>query len=619
MSFFTNIRMVWQLRILSAASMVIFLLVVGFNYVAIGEVQDLNRTLRDGALADRERWVRVQAYIAEAEVTRLNLLSQNSIPANSNMPPILAQTRKELADLTGTSAQQALGMLSDYTTVYTSLVTTHTQRGTELQRLNDTHTALETLIYTAESPSLEIALTEISVAKLTYLAHPTSGAGNSVKVLLDRIMRDSADKPNGIELGTSARAYQQLFEIYVTTNNSINRLSNAMLATAKQIHDAVQKGLAEAAETAQQSIDKEQSAVAATRLRTIISIGIAVLLICIFTFIFDRSLNRRVMELMEGLAIFAQGDLRRRFTVLHHSGNELHRIMQQANAMADRFQQLLHGVQHSAGRLASAAGEMNTATETATQGLDRQQAETTQVASAMTEASATVEQMATHASEAAKAAAEAGTEAAHGHEVIRQALDAINVLATEVENVASVIGKVENDSATIAQVVDIIKGIAEQTNLLALNAAIEAARAGEQGRGFAVVADEVRTLASRTQNSTNEIQTMIDKLRTGTTQAAQVMQRSQTLAHDSVAKTTVAGSSFDSVSRAVATINDLNANIARAATQHSNTAEEINSNIHSITQVAQDSSQRAQQTARASKELAQLAVGLRTELDQFKI
>lgn len=619
MSFYTNLRMAWQLRLLSVASVLIFLLVISLNYLAIGDVQEINRTLRDGALADRERWVAIQAEIAQAEVIRLNFLNSRDPAIASGMQPILDHVRTELGGLTAASANAALDGLDEYTNVFSSLVAAEKKRNTERQQLATHRSTLETQVYGAESPPLEGALTELIVAELSYFAKPAPDTINSVKVLLDRFLRDSADKPGGAELGTIVQTYRGVFESIVDIDGAIGRLSAAMAAAAKQINDAGLRGLQEAANAAQSSIAEEEKAVDATSTRTMAWIGLALVLMIGFSFLFERSFKQRVVNLLQGLEALAHGDLRRRFDVAAHSSNELSLIMQQANVMADRFQHLIRDVQNSATQLASAAEEMSTVTEEATKGLSRQQSETTQVASAMTEVSATVDEMAANAAQAAQAAEQAGAEAQKGHGVVQQALDAINVLAAEVERVAGVIHKVESDSANIAQVVDIIKGIAEQTNLLALNAAIEAARAGEQGRGFAVVADEVRTLASRTQQSTNEIQSMIDQLQTGTNQAGQVMQRSQTLAQNSVEKAAEAGSSFDSVNHAVATINDMNATIARAATQHCKVAEEINTNIHSITRVADESSQRARQTAQASEELAKLATRLRAELNQFQI
>jgi len=191
-------------------------------------------------------------------------------------------------------------------------------------------------------------------------------------------------------------------------------------------------------------------------------------------------------------------------------------------------------------------------------------------------------------------------------------------LASEVENAADVIDKLRQDSENIGTVLDVIKGIAEQTNLLALNAAIEAARAGEQGRGFAVVADEVRTLASRTQESTQEIQEMIERLQSRSSDAVNVMEQGRSRAEKTVDQAAMAGDSLDAITNSVASINEMNTLIAAASEEQSSVSEEINRNVVNINSLADDSVQGAQQTTSESEALAALAQRLQDLVSQFK-
>ncbi len=230
-----------------------------------------------------------------------------------------------------------------------------------------------------------------------------------------------------------------------------------------------------------------------------------------------------------------------------------------------------------------------------------------------------MQEVARNASSASQAAQEADGEAGNGKQVVSASIDAINALAGEVEKAAEVIDKLETDSENISKVLDVIKGIAEQTNLLALNAAIEAARAGEQGRGFAVVADEVRTLASRTQQSTEEIHEIIERLQADAESAVQVMNTGRGQAQSSVEQAAHAGESLERIAKAVTTISDMNAQIASAAEEQTAVAEEINRNIVGITQAGQESAQGAQQTATSSEELAKLAARLQGLVSQFRV
>jgi len=242
-----------------------------------------------------------------------------------------------------------------------------------------------------------------------------------------------------------------------------------------------------------------------------------------------------------------------------------------------------------------------------------------QVATAMNEMTSTVQEVSRNANQAADAAVNADNESQTGNVVVTKTVDSINSLASEVANATTVINELKDDTESISSILDVIRGIAEQTNLLALNAAIEAARAGEQGRGFAVVADEVRTLASRTQQSTTEISSMIEKLQSGANSAVTVMQDSLERTETTVEHATKAGISLTSITAAVATINDMNLQIANAAKEQTEVAEDINKNIIEINMIAEQTSSHSKDTAQTSTELSDLAKQLAGVVGQFRI
>jgi methyl-accepting chemotaxis protein len=270
-------------------------------------------------------------------------------------------------------------------------------------------------------------------------------------------------------------------------------------------------------------------------------------------------------------------------------------------------------------KLAIASQQSSAITRAAELGVDRQQAETTQVAAAMQEMTATVQEVALHAFKASAAAATADNDACTSKSVIHEAIKGINLLASEVDSAALVMKELESDSTSIGEVLSTIQGIAEQTNLLALNAAIEAARAGEQGRGFAVVADEVRTLASRTQNSTLEIQKTIERLQSRAEQASKVMENGKKQATASVEQAASSGAAMENISLKIDSISDMNNQIASAAEEQRAVAEEINRNINNINQVTIDTSSGIRKSALACQELLELAHQLKNSISQFKI
>mgnify|MGYP003668524953 FL=1 len=313
----------------------------------------------------------------------------------------------------------------------------------------------------------------------------------------------------------------------------------------------------------------------------------------------------------------AEGNLTARTN--DRSKDELGRISQAFDRMAERFQQTISQVAGSSSQLAAAAEETSAISVQTGSGVRQQTHEVAQVATAMHEMTTTVQDVARNAAGAAEASHQAEQEAQQGRKLATQTIDAIQTLAEEVERAADVIQSLEKESGNITSVLSVIQGTAEQTNLLALNAAIEAARAGEQGRGFAVVADEVRALASRTQQSTTEIQSMITRLQAGADQAVSVMQSSREKAGRGVEAVGLASDRLLAITDAVTRINDINIQIASAAEEQSSVAEEINRNISNVNDIAQQTSTASEQSAATSEELARLANDLQQLISHFRV
>jgi len=346
---------------------------------------------------------------------------------------------------------------------------------------------------------------------------------------------------------------------------------------------------------------------------------IAVIIVIILIVFLPRIIVVPIRTLLARVEDIANGDGDLTVRISENSQDELGKLAVSFNHFLQQLQEIIGRIAGSSSQVATAAEELSAITAEVDLSIKQQHTATDQVATAVNEMSATVNEIAQNANDAANSASKADSSTQDGRSVVQSTIDAIESVAVDVNSAADVIRNLSQDTDNIGSVLDVIRGIAEQTNLLALNAAIEAARAGEQGRGFAVVADEVRTLASRTQQSTQEIQEMIESLQTGAQEAVKVMDVGQQKVKESVEKATQAGVSLDAITQEVAAISDMNTLIASAAEEQNAVTEDINRNVVEISSISNQSAQSASQVNSASEELARLSADLQREVMRFKV
>jgi len=299
--------------------------------------------------------------------------------------------------------------------------------------------------------------------------------------------------------------------------------------------------------------------------------------------------------------------------------DELSSVGHAVDSLMMKFHETLNTIMNAANSLNQSASELATSSSNTSENINKQRLETDMVVTAMNEMAITAQEVASNAASTASGAEESNQQAIEGQSVVSNTVNSISSLADQIDTAANSIDKVSTDSQEIGRVLDVISGIAEQTNLLALNAAIEAARAGEQGRGFAVVADEVRSLASRTESSTQEIKAMIDSLQDSSKQAVEIMSSSKEQAESSVQNAQSAGEALDQITTSISTINDMAAQIATAAEEQTSVNEEINRNITNISVISDDTATEAEGTSAASHVLSDLANELNHQVSQFKV
>ncbi|MEI8653838.1 methyl-accepting chemotaxis protein [Pseudoalteromonas sp. Hal273] len=366
-------------------------------------------------------------------------------------------------------------------------------------------------------------------------------------------------------------------------------------------------------------LDSIEEAFSEQRNLIVISAIIMIIAVILLSYFIGKSIlipTRLAADMMKDISQ-GEGDLTRK---LNESGNdEISELSRSFNLFALKMRESLVHVAQSANDVSEHTHTVDDSSRTSHSFIELQNDSSTQVAAAMEQMTHQIHDVSRNAEAAEQAAKDAAQNASTGKNVVAQTITAIETLSSNIETVSRVTEDLANESHNIGSVLDVIRSISEQTNLLALNAAIEAARAGEHGRGFAVVADEVRTLASRTGQSTDEIQTMITKLQEGAKAAVEAVKSSQALSVSTVEQASSANTSLNEIERLVSIITEMNSQIARATEQQTQAADEVNLRINELSQSTEQSLNNTKQLTDASDNLKQSSEGLSSVVNRFKL
>ncbi|MBD8600147.1 MULTISPECIES: methyl-accepting chemotaxis protein [unclassified Pseudomonas] len=403
--------------------------------------------------------------------------------------------------------------------------------------------------------------------------------------------------------------------------NDMTELTRLLSADLQTNSDQMNVVLAKLIEMNTQQVN-EASATATQQYSTAFTMVVTLLIIAtvltvLFAWLLTNSITRPIASALNAAEDIAEGDLTRTINV--DGTDEAGRLLAAMLKMQSKLRDTLQRISGSATQLASAAEELNAVTDESARGLSQQNDEIEQAATAVNQMTSAVEEVARNAVSTSEASKNATTSASDGRDLVQETVTAIERMSTDVQSTSTLIGNLADESRDIGKVLDVIRGLADQTNLLALNAAIEAARAGEAGRGFAVVADEVRALAHRTQQSTSEIERMIGSIQGGTEQAVNSMRSSTERAESTLNIAKGAGLALDTINSAVVEINERNLVIASAAEEQAQVAREVDRNLVNIRDLSTQSATGANQTSAASNELSRLAVDLNGMVARFKV
>ncbi|SEB63791.1 methyl-accepting chemotaxis protein [Pseudomonas jessenii] len=454
---------------------------------------------------------------------------------------------------------------------------------------------------------LETRNQQIRTAQATYeklIASPQERATYDQYVQLLGQYRQIEDRMKTLSRNNQIDELRSLLNTDLLNNSeAVNTVLNRLLEiNTQQSHD-----------TNQQSADQYDSAFNLVITLLVIATALTLLLAWLLT----NSITQPIANALGAAEQIAEGNLTRPITV--DGQDEAGRLLLAMSKMQEKLRDTLQRISGSATQLASAAEELNSVTDESARGLTRQNNEIEQAATAVNEMTSAVEEVARNAVSTSEASKNATTSAGDGRDLVQETVSAIERMSADVQSTATLIGDLANESRDIGKVLDVIRGLADQTNLLALNAAIEAARAGEAGRGFAVVADEVRALAHRTQQSTSEIERMIGSIQSGTEHAVDSMRNSTERAESTLNIARGAGMSLDTINSAIVEINERNLVIASAAEEQAQVAREVDRNLVNIRDLSVQSATGANQTSAASNELSRLAVDLNTLVGRFSL
>ncbi|QYJ86531.1 methyl-accepting chemotaxis protein [Shewanella mesophila] len=626
----SNISVANKLKLGFGALLLLILIIAAIGYQGLVSIDSSTKKL--------ESITQLDEILLNAKIVRLDYMTKGDPAMLDTLHSLIEKSKhiieQHLGDVNDTTErqhlQEAIAAIEDYlqaikqfeqvfsqklslnvtgaqvgaklVSIYAELVEQMTDKA---QLTQDSH-----LLHEAFSISQQMTMLRYYVRGYVYAANEKNftTAKNAIAALLQEVKTlKGEDTAAAIQiLQRYDHDIDALFEVNRNIDNAGHSLTKVAQALMSNIANVVND----------QQIKREQTD---SRSKTVVIavVIIAFLIGPLLAWVISAQILDPLRQTLATAKAIASGDLS--CDIDSARKDEMGELLRAMGGMNNTLKLVLTQIDGSVVQLTSAADQLSAVTVQNSSGMQNQRSETDQVAAAINEMAATVQEVSASAENAALAAKEADNITATGNRKVVEAVSQIELLAQEITSTAQAIERLQSESDSIGSILDVIKSVAEQTNLLALNAAIEAARAGEAGRGFAVVADEVRSLASRTQSSTEEIEKIIINLQKGTLESVQMMTKSRTLSNDAVSLSQEAGVMLVDIADAVSRIQDMTHQIAAASEQQSSVAEDINKSVIRVRDIAEQTAEGAEETAHSAEDLAGLGITLKGLLARFKL
>jgi methyl-accepting chemotaxis protein len=569
---------------------------------------------------------------------------------------------EEIAGGYNTTKAPLSSMSNISATYFTNMETIFTEHGKELQlveTLEDKRGSLEDLADELDTVLVDFSDDTSNNKLKTVLDSIVSLAGNAVITSIDALaekdisglaisvremdatatsLNEKASEVSGLKSGSTENDYYvnmmtllNNYNTYISGPDSLLAMHQLRLEAAANSNGQMASSNTNVSEFLKHSADlisaitlasnetkaSAESNVSFSRVFIVVASLLSIFVAIAIALWVIQTIRKPLANVNAMLQVIAKGDLTQKIEI--ENNDEFGELSGWVNDLVDNLRTIIQDIKANTQSLSIAAEQTSVVTTQTSNNINQQRIQTNHILESMEQMSSAVEEVSQSANSTATEVEKAHSETTAGSSIVSSNIQSIKDLAGEIDTAAEVINKLDEYSTSIGNVLDVIRGIAEQTNLLALNAAIEAARAGEQGRGFAVVADEVRTLASRTQESTSEIQAMIERLQSGANEAVKVMESSKNKAAMSVDDIQKAGELLATITEGITIINDMSTHIATAAEEQASVTEEVHKNVNAIASIADQTAVGADKTLESSVEVACLSEKLKDSVGHFKI